>query len=115
MANCIHPLVASVKEDAPNMIQHLLSLLLESENYGERKGAAYGLAGLIKGMGLLSLKQLDVMSTLTEALQNKKNPRCREGKEGSSELSFTANPCRYIIPVDKSQHCMRRICISCDF
>lgn len=53
--------------------------LLESENYGERKGAAYGLAGLVKGMGILVLKQLDIMSTLTTAIQNKKNYRHREG------------------------------------
>ncbi len=39
------------------------------ENFGERKGAAYGLAGLVKGLGILALKQLDIMNRLTEALQ----------------------------------------------
>ena len=69
MANCLPPLVPAIKEDAPELVQKLLQLLLESENYGERKGAAYGLAGLVKGLGILALKQLDIMTTLTDAIQ----------------------------------------------
>lgn len=69
----------SIKQSAPELVQRLLVLLLESENYGERKGAAYGLAGLVKGMGILALKQQQVMDTLTTAIQDKKNPRKREG------------------------------------
>lgn len=49
--------------------------------YGERKGAAYGLAGLVKGLGILYLKQLNIMSTLQDAIQDKKNYRHREGKQ----------------------------------
>ncbi|KAK7871251.1 hypothetical protein R5R35_007540 [Gryllus longicercus] len=79
VANCLPPLVPAVKDDAPQLVQRLLHQLLESENYGERKGAAYGLAGLVKGMGILALKQLDIMNTLTTAIQNKKNYRHREG------------------------------------
>jgi len=41
---------------------------------------SYGLAGLVKGLGILALKQLDVMSTLTDALQDKHNPKHREGE-----------------------------------
>jgi hypothetical protein len=37
------------------------------------------LAGLVKGMGILALKQLDIMNTLTTAIQNKKNYHHREG------------------------------------
>lgn len=79
VANCLPPLVPAIREDAPDLVKELLHKLVESEKYGERKGAAYGLAGLIKGLGILSLKQLDVMSRLTEAIQDKKNPRAREG------------------------------------
>ncbi|XP_038061522.1 eIF-2-alpha kinase activator GCN1-like [Patiria miniata] len=79
VANCLPPLVPAIKTDAPAIVKNLLALLLESENYGERKGAAYGLAGLVKGLGILSLKQMDIMSTLQEAIQDKKNFRKREG------------------------------------
>ncbi|XP_006818140.1 LOW QUALITY PROTEIN: stalled ribosome sensor GCN1-like [Saccoglossus kowalevskii] len=79
VANCLPPLVPAIKEDAPGLVQKLLQLLLESENYGERKGAAYGLAGLVKGLGILSLKQLEIMPKLSVAIQDKKNFRHREG------------------------------------
>jgi len=54
-------------------------LLLESDNYGERRGAAYGLAGLVRGLGITALKQLEIMSTLEQAVKEKKHPRKREG------------------------------------
>lgn len=79
VSNCLPPLVPSIREDASELVSQLLELLLESENYGERKGAAYGLAGLVKGLGILALKQMDIMDKLTAAMQDKKNARHREG------------------------------------
>merc|ERR1719309_679320 len=79
VANCLPPLTPSIKDEAPKLVGELLHTLLNTENFGERKGAAYGLAGLVKGLGILSLKQLDIMNQLTDALQNKKNHRHREG------------------------------------
>ena len=40
--------VPSIKDDAPDIVNKLLTTLLETNNYGERMGAAYGLAGIIK-------------------------------------------------------------------
>uniref|UniRef100_A0A069DYI0 Putative translational activator gcn1 n=1 Tax=Panstrongylus megistus TaxID=65343 RepID=A0A069DYI0_9HEMI len=79
VANCLPALVPSIKDEAPTLVQKLLNQLLSSESYGQRKGAAYGLAGIVKGMGILVLKQLDIMTTLTTAIQDKKNYRHREG------------------------------------
>ncbi|XP_058850202.1 stalled ribosome sensor GCN1-like [Acipenser ruthenus] len=79
VAGCLPPLVPAIREDAGGMVQKLLQLLLESDKYAERKGAAYGLAGLVKGLGILSLKQLEIMATLTDGIQDKKNFRRREG------------------------------------
>ncbi|XP_063049670.1 stalled ribosome sensor GCN1 [Engraulis encrasicolus] len=79
VASCLPPLVPAIREDAGGMVRKLLELLLESDKYAERKGAAYGLAGLVKGLGILSLKQQDIMTTLTDAIQDKKNFRRREG------------------------------------
>ncbi|XP_052799821.1 eIF-2-alpha kinase activator GCN1-like [Mya arenaria] len=79
VANCLPPLVPAVKSDAPELVHKLMDLLLQSDNYGERKGAAYGLAGLVRGLGITALKQLDIMTTLEEAVKDKKNPRRREG------------------------------------
>lgn len=89
VANCLPPLVPAIKDDAPVMVKNLLHQLLESENYGERKGAAYGLAGLVKGMGILALKQLNIMTILTDAIQDKKNYRHREGALFAFEMLCT--------------------------
>ena len=80
VANCLPPLVPTIKEEAPDIVSNLINTLLkEDRSYGERKGAAYGIAGIVKGLGILSLKQLDIMGRLTEAIQNKKSPTHREG------------------------------------
>lgn len=72
VANCLHPLVPAIRDECPKLVSKLMTVLLESENYGERKGAAYGLASLVKGMGILALKQLDIMNQLTNAIQVRK-------------------------------------------
>ena len=79
VANCLPPLVPAIKDEAPDIVNQLIGTLLGNKSFGERKGAAYGIAGLVKGLGILSLKQLDIMGKLTEAITNKKNPTHREG------------------------------------
>ncbi|KAI4470055.1 translational activator gcn1-related [Holotrichia oblita] len=88
VANCLPFLVPSIKEEAPGFVNKLLHQLLKSDKYGERKGAAYGLAGLVKGMGILALKQLDIMTKLTDAIQDKKNYKHREGALFAFEMLF---------------------------
>lgn len=33
---------------------------MQSENYGTRRGGAYGVAGFVKGLGLSSLKNYEI-------------------------------------------------------
>lgn len=89
VANCLPHLVPSIKEDAPKIVDKLIDQLLKSDKYGDRRGAAYGLAGIVKGMGILALKQLDIMTTLTNAIQDKKNYRHREGALFAFEMLCT--------------------------
>lgn len=93
VASCLPPLVPAVKEDAGGMIQRLMQQLLESDKYAERKGAAYGLAGLVKGLGILSLKQQEMMAALTDAIQDKKNFRRREGGFSGPSADSTGSGC----------------------
>ncbi|XP_075992954.1 lethal (3) 80Fj [Anticarsia gemmatalis] len=81
VSNCLPHLVSSpaLEKEIPAIMNKLMKQLLTAEKYGDRKGAAYGIAGIIKGLGILSLKQLDVMGKLTEAIQEKKNYKYREG------------------------------------
>lgn len=89
VANCLPHLMPSVKEEAPAMIKRLLQLLVKSDKYGERRGAAYGIAGIVKGLGILSLKQFDIMSKLTTYIQEKKNYKSREGALFAFEILCT--------------------------
>lgn len=89
VANCLPHLMPSVKEEAPSMIKRLLQLLVKSDKYGERRGAAYGIAGIVKGLGILSLKQFDIMSKLTTYIQEKKNYKSREGALFAFEVLCT--------------------------
>lgn len=99
MASCLPPLVPAIKEDAAGIVRNLLQLLLESDKYAERKGAAYGLAGLVKGLGILALKQQDIMTTLTDAIQDKKNFRRREGVYvcQTMAINYNAEKCEVIL------------------
>lgn len=79
VADSLHPLIVKIKDEAPAILKKLMNRLLNGTTYGERKGAAYGIAAVVKGVGILSLKQYDIMSTLTDAIQDKKIYKHREG------------------------------------
>lgn len=89
VANCLPHLMPSVKDEAPAIIKKLLNQLVKSEKYGERRGAAYGIAGVVKGLGILSLKQYDIMTKLTHHIQEKKNYKSREGALFAFEMLCT--------------------------
>ena len=44
-----------------------------------RRGAAFGLAGIIKGLGVSAINKYGTMDTLKKALDDQANPDAREG------------------------------------
>jgi len=89
VASSLSPLMPLVKDDASTILKKLINRLFNSASFGERKGAAHGIAGVIKGLGILSLKQFDIMNTLTEAIQDKKNYKKREGALFAFEMLYS--------------------------
>ncbi|CAG8528815.1 4749_t:CDS:10 [Funneliformis caledonium] len=79
VGECLPPLIKSMKENAPNLIKGLLDQLFHSEKYAERRGAAFGLAGVVKGTGISALKDCNVMTSLKEGVDNKKDYKSRQG------------------------------------
>ncbi|KAI8587499.1 armadillo-type protein [Geranomyces variabilis] len=79
VSECLPALVKVNKQDSRRLVEKLLHQLYTSPKYGERRGAAYGLAGVVKGCGISALKEYSIMSSLREAVEDKKRVEKREG------------------------------------
>lgn len=78
ISECIAPLVASFQANLQDTFEKLLEKLWNGKTLAERKGAAYGIAGLVKGAGIKSLFKNDVMREISAAADNKKDEKVRE-------------------------------------
>jgi len=77
------PLMQSLQTDAAfieSTVDRLLDRALHGASYGDRRGAAYGLAGAVKGLGLSSLKRMGIMDALKAGVEDKKDEGAREGE-----------------------------------
>ncbi|KAL6988990.1 eIF-2-alpha kinase activator GCN1 [Sarracenia purpurea var. burkii] len=79
VSTCLSPLMQSKQEDAPALVSRLLDQLMKSDKYGERRGAAFGLAGVVKGFGISCLKKYGIAAALREGLTDRNSAKCREG------------------------------------
>jgi hypothetical protein len=73
------PLIKFIKNKAQDLVNRMFDKLLTTEKFAEQIGAAYGLAGLVKGIGLYCLKSFNIMNRLIESAENKKNANHRIG------------------------------------
>lgn len=79
VSNCIAPLVKSIEPKLQDHLDSLFEKLWRGQNLAIRQGAAYGIAGLVKGAGIRSLFSNDVMRNIMSAAEDKKGERMREG------------------------------------
>lgn len=79
VSECIAPLVKSIEPQLQDHLDNLFEKLWNGKKLAVRKGAAYGIAGLVKGAGIKSLFVNDVMRNITAAADDKKNEHMREG------------------------------------
>lgn len=89
VAECLPPLVRTSGDTSSKYFNQMLETLLSSKKYAEQRGAAYGLAGLVAGRGITSLRDYRIMSTLRGATENKKEVNQREGSLLAYELLST--------------------------
>lgn len=59
------------QDDAPALVSRLLDQLMNSDKYGERRGAAFGLAGVVKGYGISCLKKYGITAAIRESLADR--------------------------------------------
>lgn len=86
VAECLPPLIRLSKSESGKYVQELLEQLLHSKQYAARRGAAYGLGGIVQGRGVCALREFRIMARLADALENKKEPNQRQGAILAFEL-----------------------------
>ncbi|KAG7664813.1 GCN1 [[Candida] subhashii] len=79
VSECIAPLVPGFESRLQEFFDLLFEKLFTGKSLASRRGAAYGIAGLVKGSGIKSLSSFDIIRNLEEASEDKKNPARREG------------------------------------
>lgn len=89
VAECLPPLVRTCGDKSSKYFDQVLEALLTSKKYAAQRGAAYGLAGLVRGRGITALKDYRIMRTLNAANENKKEINQREGSLLAYELLST--------------------------
>ncbi|KAK1582579.1 hypothetical protein Q3G72_016414 [Acer saccharum] len=58
VSTCLSPLMQYMQNEAPTLVSKLLDQLTKSDKYGERRGTAFGLAGVVKEFGISCLKKI---------------------------------------------------------
>ncbi|KAL9095414.1 MAG: hypothetical protein Q9165_002285 [Trypethelium subeluteriae] len=86
VSQCLQPLVRAAGSELPEYVQQMMEQLLTSKKFAERRGAAYGLAGLVHGKGIFALRDYRIMSTLKGATEEKKDVNKRQGAFLAYEL-----------------------------
>jgi hypothetical protein len=89
-SDCLSPLIPMiVDEDArKKVVDTMIARLSNGVSYGERKGAALGLAGIVVGLKLSCLKKYNILDTLEEFVKDKNNTKARQGALFAYESLF---------------------------
>ncbi|KAI9725554.1 MAG: translational activator of GCN4 [Chrysothrix sp. TS-e1954] len=86
ICGCLPPLVRLSQSQTSEQLARVLDDLLHSKKYATRRGAAYGVAGIINGRGIGFLREARIMSTLRAASEEKKDQVQRQGAFLAYEL-----------------------------
>ncbi|KAL7422316.1 translational activator of GCN4 [Cryptotrichosporon argae] len=79
VADCLPALVSGMSDEVEYLVDKLFSTLTTGAKYASRRGAAYGMAGVVRGRGLQSLRDYDLMDKLKEAAEDKGTYQSRQG------------------------------------
>ena len=81
VSDCLAPLmkIPVVKDQGPELLKKLLSRCVGGRSYGERRGAAFGVAAVVKGLGIATIKKHQVITTLESACKGSSF----QGKQGA--------------------------------
>ncbi|ORY90168.1 ARM repeat-containing protein [Leucosporidium creatinivorum] len=89
VCDCLPPLIRVIKDDVPDLVDQLLNDMFNATKYAERRGAAYGLAGVVRGRGISALKEFGVLGRLRDNAEDKKSVEARQGAIFGYEILST--------------------------
>lgn len=78
VSECISPLVPFLQTKLSAYVDNFFEKLFTGKSLAVRRGAAYGIAGIAKGVGIKALCEFDIIRNLTEASDDKKDSQKRE-------------------------------------
>ncbi|KAJ7504446.1 armadillo-type protein [Mycena galericulata] len=79
VSDCLSPLVKVMGPKVAQLVNDLMDQLFNAPKYATRRGAAYGLAGVLKGTGIAGMKEFDIIRRLRTATEDKKRYEPRQG------------------------------------
>ncbi|KAJ7720581.1 armadillo-type protein [Mycena maculata] len=79
VSDCLSPLVKVMGSKVSQLVDDLMDQLFNAPKYATRRGAAYGLAGVLKGTGIAGMKEFDIIRRLRTAAEDKKRYEPRQG------------------------------------
>jgi hypothetical protein len=71
VSECLSPLVTTMKLRTASLVDGLFDELMDASKYASRRGAAYGLAGVIRGVGIGGMKEFEIMHRLRAGMEEK--------------------------------------------
>ncbi|GAA5877296.1 hypothetical protein JCM16303_006233 [Sporobolomyces ruberrimus] len=89
VCDCLPPLIKVIPDDVPDLADQLLNDLFDAPKYAERRGAAYGLAGLVAGRGLSAIQEFGLMGRFQDNAEDKKSLQARQGAVFGYEVLST--------------------------
>ncbi|THH23082.1 hypothetical protein EUX98_g8100 [Antrodiella citrinella] len=79
VSDCLSPLVKTQRSQVAKLFDSLFDELVNAPKYAARRGAAYGLAGIIRGAGIATMREFNVIDRLKDAAEDKKRYEPRQG------------------------------------
>lgn len=86
IANCLPPLIRASEKHGSEYLARMMDDMLHSKSFASRRGAAYGLAGVVKGLGIRVLRGARILSNLKVATEEKKDASQRQAAFMAYEL-----------------------------
>lgn len=88
VADCLPQLVGFIENHSNDTLESLLHIMEASTNYGERRGASYGIAAIICGLRAYIIVEMQLLKRIEKMITSKSNINQRESALLIMELLF---------------------------